>query len=302
MNAHVSRVNKATALAGLLLLSAPAVSNAAELTNETLQAWQDYIQNANSRMQERIHGGAPFLWADESTERSRQVLAGEVLVAPMGEHSPIRVSKGLIHDWIGAALIPNATLDDIFAVVRDYDRYKEFYMPLVVDSKLLGGADTDYRFSLLMLNKSLFSKKALVSEWNDTYVRVNDRQWYSVAYSTHVQEIEGYGTPGERKLPPDAGSGYIWRLYSFSRFEQREGGVYVELEVIALSREIPAALRWFIDPIVRRVSRGSLFTSLMETRAAVSSQVSASNKVPHPTASRDQLFVPEEVHSFTDRR
>jgi hypothetical protein len=128
-----------------------------------------------------------------------------------------------------------------------------------------------------MLNKSLFAKTALASEWNDRYICVDDRRWYSTAYSTRVEEIEDYGSPGERKLPLNEGSGYIWRLYSFSRFEQRDDGVYVELEVIALSRDIPRGLRWLIDPIVRRVSRGSLFTSLTETRAAVRSEAGAAN-------------------------
>ncbi len=198
----------------------------------------------------------------------------------MGEQSPIRVSKGLIHDWIGSALIPNARLEDIFVVVQDYSRYKDFYKPLVIDSQALEPDGTDWRFSLLMLSKSLFAKTALVSEWKDRYIRVGDRQWYSVAYSTRVEEIAEYGSPDAHKLPPDAGSGYIWRLYSFARFEQRDEGVYVELEAMALSRDIPAALRWVIDPMVRRVSRGSVLNSLVETRSAVQSAVRVSG--PHP--------------------
>jgi hypothetical protein len=276
MNARI-QTTKVGAVASLLLICTPAVSSAAELTNETLQAWQDYIRSASLAMEERLHERSPFLWVDESTDRSRRVRAGEVLVSPVGDHTPIRMPKGLIHDWIGAALIPNAELKDVFAVVRDYNRYREFYKPLVIDSKSLGGDDTDYRISLLMLNKSVFAKTALASEWNDRYIRVDDRRWYSIAYSTRIEEIEDYGSPGERKLPLNEGSGYIWRLYSVSRFEQRNDGVYVELEVIALSRGIPGGLRWLIDPIVRRVSRGSLFTSLIETRAAVRSDVGSTN-------------------------
>jgi hypothetical protein len=276
MNARI-RAIKFRAFAGFLLICAPIASSATELTNETLQAWQDYIRSANSGMEERLHGRLPFLWVDESADRSRRVRAGEVLVSPVGDNSPKRVPKGLIHDWIGATLIPNAGLEDIFAVVHDYNRYKEFYKPLVIDSRSLGVDGPDYRFSLLMLNKSLFAKTALASEWNDRYICVDDRRWYSTAYSTRVEEIEDYGSPGERKLPLNEGSGYIWRLYSFSRFEQRDDGVYVELEVIALSRDIPRGLRWLIDPIVRRVSRGSLFTSLTETRAAVRSEAGAAN-------------------------
>jgi hypothetical protein len=276
MSAPVRAFSNAMSLAGLLILSVPAASNAAELTKDTLHEWRDYVEAANLRMQDRVQGAAPFLWIDESGERNRRVRAGEVLVDPVSERSPVKVSKGLIHDWIGAALIPDATLADIFAVVQDYSRYREFYKPLVVDSESLGTDGMDCRFSLLMLNKSLFAKSALASEWTDRYVKVNDRQWYSVAYSTRVQEIEGYGSPDERRLPVDEGSGYIWRLYSFSRFEQRDGGVYIELEAIALSRDIPAALRWLIDPIVRRVARSSVSTSLTETKAAVRAAARAS--------------------------
>ncbi len=193
----------------------------------------------------------------------------------------------MIHDWIGATLIPNARVEDIFAVVRDYDRYREFYKPLVIDSKSLGADGPDYQFSLVMLNKSLFAKTALASEWNDRYIRVDDRRWYSIAHSTSVEEIEDYGSPGERKLPANMGSGYIWRLFSISRFEQRDDGVYVELEVIALSRDIPGALRWLIDPIVRRVSRGSLLTSLIETRAAVRANTGASPASSGPATLSD---------------
>jgi hypothetical protein len=274
MNARI-RAIRFGAFAVFMLLCVPPVSTAAELTNETLQAWQDYIRSAHSGMEERLHGRLPFLWVDESVERRRRVRAGEVLVSPVSDHSPIRVPKGLIHDWIGATLIPNARLEDIFAVVHDYSRYREFYNPLVIDSQSLGRDGPDYRFSLLMRNKSLFAKTALASEWNDRYICVDDRRWYSIAYSTRIEEIEDYGSPGERRLPLNEGSGYIRRLYSVSRFEQRDDGVCVELEVIALSRDIPGGLHWLIDPIVRRVSRGSLLTSLIETRAAVKSEAGA---------------------------
>jgi hypothetical protein len=53
------------------------------------------------------------------------------------------------------------------------------------------------------------------------------------------------------------------------RLEERDGGVYAELEAIALSRDIPAAFRLFVTPIVRRVSRDSLATSLHQTKVAL---------------------------------
>jgi hypothetical protein len=34
--------------------------------------------------------------------------------------------------------------------------------------------------------------------------------------------------------------GLIWRLYSVVRLEERDGGGYMDVEVVALSRDIPA--------------------------------------------------------------
>jgi len=236
------------------LIVAPAASDGSELKDETLKNWDAYIQTANSQMCDRLKG--PFLWVDEQPDRINRVRAGKILVLPMGQQNPKPVASGLIHDWIGAAFIPGATLQDVLSVVRDYDHYKEFYKPTVIDSKSLdaiGGAD---KYSMLAVR----------------YVRLDDRHSYSIAYTTRVQEIRHYGRPGEQKLPPNQGSGYIWRICTLAKFEERDGGVYVELEAIALSRDVPVAVRWVVDPIVRSFSKSSLLTSLRQLVAATSNR------------------------------
>jgi hypothetical protein len=265
------------------LLWAPTLTHAAELKPETIKAWDEYIRGANARMAGRVHG-AHFLWTDESPDRLNRVRQGEVVVSHAGERAPQNVAHGLIHDWIGAAFIPNVRIDDLFSVVRDYGRYKDFYRPSVVDSKPLPQAGekdervSGDRFSMVLLNQSLFLKKALESEYQSSYIKVDGRRWYGVSYSTRIQEIENFGRAAQRKLPPDTGSGLIWRLYSFSRFEERDGGVYVEMEAIALSREIPFSVRWMVEPIVRRVSRSSILTSLNQTSEAVRTMVAKGDR------------------------
>jgi hypothetical protein len=252
------------------VLFRPVAVKASELRPETLKGWNEYIEAESSRVGERSSSGK-FLWSDESPERHRRVHSGEIVIAPVGETVPMSVEHGLIHHWVGAMFVPNARLEDVLAVVRDYRRYKEFYAPNVLDSKLLQtGGDND-KFSMLMLNKALFSKTALDAEFRGSYVQLNKGRGYSIAYSTRVQEVEDYGQPDQRELPPNAGHGYIWRLYSLSRFEERDGGVYIELEAIALSRDIPGSVRWLVNPIVRRVSKGSLLVSLQKTQEAVRS-------------------------------
>ncbi len=94
-----------------------------------------------------------------------------------------------------------------------------------------------------------------------------------------MQEIRRYAQPGAQELPSDQGSGYIWRIYSFARFEERDGGVYVELEVIVLSRDIPVAVRWMVNPIVRRVSKNAMLTSLRQMEEALDSTTGAANRI-----------------------
>ena len=85
MNAHLLPVTKATAFASLLLVCAPAVSIGAELKNETLRAWEDYIQTVNSRMEERLHGGLPFLWVDGAPQGRRSLMEGGSIHVVVGE-------------------------------------------------------------------------------------------------------------------------------------------------------------------------------------------------------------------------
>jgi hypothetical protein len=104
---------------------------------------------------------------------------------------------------------------------------------------------------------------------------LNESKVYSTSFSTRVREVEKFGLSNEHEAPANTGRGLIWRLYSISRFEQRDGGVYVELEAVALSRDVPGALRWLVDPIVRRTSRSSMAVSLQKTEEAVLSTTSA---------------------------
>ena len=258
-------------IAALVLLgSAARTAQAAELKPETLKAWDAYVEESNARLQERLREGGKFLWMDESPERGKQVRDGRILAAPMAPKMPMRVPGGLIHHWIGAAYLPNTKVDDVFSVVRDYKRYKEIYAPTVIDSKPVARTETADKFAMVMMNKSFLMKRALDSEYQSSYVKLDAHRWYSTSATTRVQEIEDYGGAGEHRLPLGEGSGYIWRLYAITRFQETDNGVYVEVEGMALSRDIPAAVRFMVDPIVRRVSKSSVTMSLKQTEDAIS--------------------------------
>src|SRR5271157_1144476 len=257
-------------------LIAPAASIGAELKDETLKTWDAYIQTVNSQMDGRLQG--PFLWVDEDPDRVTSVRAGKIVVSPVGKKVPKPVPSGLIHDWMGAVFIPDVRLGDVLSAVRDYGHYNEFYKPTVVDAKPLGTEGSCDKYSMRVVNKETVAETALDTEYQACYLQLDELRWYGTAHSTRVQEIRHYGRPDEQELPPNQGTGYIWRLYSLARFEERDGGVYIELEAIALSRDVPVALRWVVDPIVRRVSRNTLLISLQQMEEAVRSTAGTANR------------------------
>src|ERR1700733_2640152 len=263
--------NKIRLAALLILLRVHPSIGAATLTlsPETRAAWDAYLQAANDAMQARLQPGAHFLWLDDEPDRIEGIRTKGPYIAPVGPHIPKKVPHGLIHDWLGVGFVPDAKIEDILLVVRDYDHYKDIYHPGVIDSMNRSTDGVKDLFSMRLVNKSVVAKTALDTDCEVSYIRVDDQHWYGISNTTHIREIENFGTPEARTLPEDQGTGLIWRLSSITRLEERDGGVYAELEAIALSRDIPAAFRLFVTPIVRRVSRDSLATSLHQTKLAI---------------------------------
>ena len=253
----------------------------ANLRTETLNEWENYTQAVSLHMRDRIRPGRAFLWVDESPNRVAKVRGGGIVVSAAGTNNPKEVASGLIHDWVGAIFIAQVSIEQVLPVVRDYGRYKDFYGPAVIDSKTVALSDSGDRFSMLLANRAFFRKSALDADYHTSQFRVDDRRRYSIAQTTRVQEIAEYGAPGQHALPEDEGTGIIWRLFSLIRFEERDGGVYVEIEAIALSRDVPASLRWLVEPIVRRVAKASLVAAMQQTRDAVNAACTARSSAIH---------------------
>jgi len=88
-------------------------------------------------------------------------------------------------------------------------------------------------------------------------------------YSTRIAQVENAGTPNERELPVGRDGGYLWRLNTYWRLLQRDGGVYVQCESISLTRGIPFGFAWMIRPFVTSIPRESLEFTLNTTRTTL---------------------------------
>jgi hypothetical protein len=191
------------------------------------------------------------------------------LTEPVIAKGELRVASGLVHDWAGAVFIPGATVRTVLEFVQAYDRHKDFYQPEVIGSRLLSRDGNDFRVALRLLKKKVLTV-VLDTEHAIRYMRRDDTRWWSRSRSTRIAQVEDAGTPSERTLPADTGSGFLWRLNSYWTFHEADGGTYVECEAISLTRDVPRALRLVIEPIIRTLPSESLANTLRATRAGIS--------------------------------
>jgi hypothetical protein len=238
------------------------------LKSETLHAFDAYIRHAEAAMNKASGGTQPFLWTDLRPERAQQVRHGNIIAQFWAGEGPLKIEEGLIHDWSAAAFVPGAAVEQTVRLVQDYNNHKNIYKPEVIDSKLLNRKGNDFHIYLRLLKKKIIT--VVLDTYHDVhYSSLDPTRWLCRSYTTRIQEVDQAGTQAETILPPDTGYGFLWRLYSYWKFQEKEGGVFVECRAISLSRNVPFGLGWMIDPIIRQLPRESLINTLSATCQAV---------------------------------
>jgi hypothetical protein len=239
-----------------------------QLKPETLESFNTYIRRAEEEMEQTLLSRDSFLWSDASSERARQVREGQVLAQFWSGKGPVKIPNGLIHDWIGAVLIPGTTIEATLALVQAYDNHKEIYKPEVIGSRLISRRGNDFQIYLRLLKKKVIAV-VLETDHDVRYRALDRKRWLCHSHTTRIAEVEHAGTASEEVLPPDTGYGFLWRMNSYWRFLERSGGVYVECRAISLTRDIPFGLGWIIEPIVKQLPKESLIHTLDATRRAL---------------------------------
>jgi hypothetical protein len=243
--------------------------SAATLRPKTVQAFDDYMREAERRIAARVSGARAFLWLDEDPARQSAARSGEVVVESIGPDDGLtKVPDGLVHDWIAGAFLPNVTIEQVLEFVQDYDKHQEAYYPDVVESRLESRDGNRFRIFYRLRNKAFFTVE-LNTEHDARFHRLDERRWHSRSYATRIAQIDNAGKPDEKEMPVGEDGGYLWRLNSFWRYAERDGGVWIECEAITLSRSFPPVLGTFIRPIAKKLARSSLTKTLTHTRNGV---------------------------------
>ena len=248
-----------------------------ELKPETIQAFNRYVQLTEARINEEVSPPERFLHVDGlAPDRRSQARAalrrGEMFMEPLetldASGQKIQAPNAIIHHWLATVFVPGANLQQTVALMQDYNRHQDIYKPEVVRSRLLSRQGNDFQIYYRLRKKKIITI-TLNTNHDVHYFPVDAQHWYSRSYSTRIAEVANVDTPNEHEKPPGHDGGFLWRINSYWKFEEEDGGVYIECESVSLTRDIPAGLGWLIKPFVTSIPKESLEMTMGSTRAAL---------------------------------
>jgi hypothetical protein len=274
MGSSVSQRLVAAALAAISFFVLPA--DAADLKPQALDAFNRYAQLTEAQMDASLARREAYLHVDALPEDRRsaayaQLREGKVVIERLemlDQGRQIQTPGGMIHDWIGTVFIPGATLAQTLALDQDYDHHQDIFRPDVMRSKILRHSGDDF-LVLLRLYKKKVITTVIDTEHEVHYTLMDGTHAQSRSHTTRIQEVDNAGQSDESLEPEGHDRGFLWKMNTYWRFEEKDGGTYVECRSISLTRDIPAGLGWLIGPYVTSVPRESLTFTLATTRSAV---------------------------------
>lgn len=260
-------------------LIAPA--GAVELKDSAKKAFDEYVARMESSMNSALNSGHVLDRIPGARARidKREVVAVPFAERKAGGESRVSVPDGLINHWFGAMFIPNATAQDVRAVMEDYPNYSRIYAPDVAESKLLARNGAEFEVFLRLFRQVRI--KVLLGYGFPVEFNARYRIQYSNgngtlrirSVSTRIAQVRDPKKSHTDEYPPDDGDGYLWRLNSYWRayegMSQGVKGVIVESEAISLSCSVPGFVEHMVAYFTSNFPRESMEATLRKTRDAV---------------------------------
>jgi hypothetical protein len=119
----------------------------------------------------------------------------------------------------------------------------------VVSSRVLSRGDDSLHVYIRLVRRAIVTV-AYDTEHDMRFRRRSATVATARSVATRIEEVGG------------TDHGFLWRLHSYWRYEQTADGVFVELDSLTLSRDVPAFVRTIASPLVNRIARESMYRTL----------------------------------------
>jgi hypothetical protein len=254
------------------------------LRKATVDAFDRYVRLTDERNDAELQQRTALLWIDRSSDTVRaqayaELKRGDVKLRRLETRengATIHCPDGLIHHWVAVVFLPGAKLDEVLGLMQDYDHQSKYYAPDVERSKL-ESRDGDHFRAFLRFRRRKVITVVLDTEHDVRYFRDSESRAHSRSSATKIAQVENPGKTDEREKTPGDDGGYLWRMETWWRMIEADGGVYVQSEVVSLTRDIPTGLGWLVGPFVNSIPKESLTFTMEATRRAVAERRGSTN-------------------------
>lgn len=229
-------------LCGLLLSLLAARRTPAQPPPQATAAFDTYTTSLEAQLTRQHSTDATFL-AGGPTRRT-----GEITL----QHLPAPTPAGtLLHHWRATAFVPGASAANFERLLRDFDAYPRTFAPEVLTAHANALTPTHLQAALRVRQKHVLTV-VLDTQYDVTFGALDPNDRFSTSRSTRIYELDPAGTT------PAPDHGFLWRLNTYWTYAERDGGLYLQVETVSLSRAIPTGLGWALRPYVESVPRESL--------------------------------------------
>lgn len=220
-------------------------------------AFDKYVAGVDARLA-RQHGSATgFLAPVAGADVDMRLRRGELIVEKLTPANGADLPGAMLHHWCGTAFASGATAADFERLMKDFGAYPQRFFPQVIQSRVISQAGERFQTVMRVRQRHVITV-VMDTSYDVSFGRLDARHGYSVSRSTQISEIDSPGTSHERALSAKEEHGFLWRLTTTWSYEERDGGVYMQIESISLTRSIPMGLGWAVGPFVESVPRESL--------------------------------------------
>jgi hypothetical protein len=238
----------------------------AEAPAEAVATFDSYVGVVEGRLALQHRSSSGFLagaaGAPAGMDRIRR---GELMVEQITPPAGSELPGALLHHWRGTGFSAGARAVDFERVLRDFGEYPETFGPEVLSARTIA-ANGDRVQGWMRVRQRHGITVVMDSQYDVQFGRLDARDGWSASRSTRIAEVAGAGTNAERELEPREEHGFLWRMNTYWSWEERDGGLYMQVESMSLTRGIPVGLGWAVRPFVESIPRESVEFTL---RAAV---------------------------------
>ncbi|MDQ1472705.1 MAG: hypothetical protein QOJ99_4185 [Bryobacterales bacterium] len=234
------------------------------LDQVTLAAYQEYVTSFEKTVLEQFNNSGR-MWIDSDSKKGN-FDAGKPVVEPRRNED---LANGSVHHFSGSIHVNGANIDSVRKVMQDYSHYVEIFKPDLGSASGTREADSTpedehFKAKLMLVQTTLWMSVTYDTLYDTHYRRTGKDRWTSRSVALNIKEARDPKNPAAGYLPEGDDHGFLWKTNTYWLARERNGGLDLQADSIALSRPNPTGFAWWgtrrsreaVDKMLKDVKAG----------------------------------------------